>query len=94
MTAYWSGADEMRAYAWSRVQDAERALVAHRRDGAGCCVCCGRPAPCDVMLQARRLGEHYRGWLAGARTWVDADGAGARLRPYVLVGIGDDGHTA
>lgn len=94
MTTYQSGADEMRAYAWSRVQDAEQALRAHRRDGTGCCVCCGRTTPCDVMLQASQLGEHYRVWLAGARLEAPSDHASTRIRPYVLAVSGRASHQA
>lgn len=94
MTVYRSGTAGMRAYAWSRVHAADQALSAHRRDGAGCCASCGRVAPCEDATRAGQVREHYRTWLAGARTWVDADDAGSRIRPYVLAGLANDDHAA
>ena len=94
MTTYQSGADAMRAYAWSRVQDAEQALDAHRRDGTGCCVSCGRPTPCAAEREAGELHEHYRAWLNGARSDVQGGHLSARIRPYVLAVSGRAGQQA
>jgi hypothetical protein len=93
MAIFRSGDDAMRDYARSRVQDAEQALGAHRRDGVGCCVACGRPAPCDDMARAGQLREHYRAWLDGARSWVDDDHVAVQIRPYLLRGRNDN-HAA
>jgi len=94
MTTYQSGDDEMRAYAWSRVQDTKLALDAHRRDGTGCCVSCGRPTPCDVQLQAGHLHEHYRAWLNGARSDDQGGHVSSRIRPYVWTVSDRAGHQA
>lgn len=88
MSTYRSGDATMRAYAQERAQDADQILAAHRRDGAGCCVACGRPAPCNDLVQAAALREHYRGWLDGARVWVDGAHAAAQIRPYLSVRLG------
>ena len=46
----------------AHVRAAEQALVTHRRDGTGFC---GSPTPCDAMLRASQLHEHYRARLNG-----------------------------
>ncbi len=97
MAHYQSGSDAMRAYADARVAAAKQVLAAHRGDATGCCVACGRPAPCPGRTAADQLRTHYQGWLdAAARPAIPppaapagdqppTDTTGLRLiRPYVF----------
>jgi hypothetical protein len=73
MTAYRSDED-MRAFAKEALAKAEDTLKGHRRDGVGCCVSCGREAPCDAAETARLTIDHYRGWLGNAAVEGGGDG--------------------
>jgi hypothetical protein len=80
---------QMTAYAHAQVAAALQTLNAHRTDATGCCVSCGRPAPCPDQAGAEQSYGRYESWLAPQPVFGSEHRfteRGELVRPYVMNG--------
>jgi hypothetical protein len=80
---------QMTAYARAQLDAAQLTLNTHRPDATGCCVACGREAPCPDRAGAEKSYAWYESWLApqpvfgGGHRFTER---GELVRPYVMNG--------